>query len=309
LRRRACGARSLTSSLSLDRCGQGRADAPRLRGSAAHRPERLESYRSPLIISVGRCTSLWRCHPSRGTRTPVRSAIPARPRQRPLGPHRTRSVSGSPPGGFEPVPTKDASGQLVHPTLSKTSTRTPRGYRLARSSSMRPIASRLWPRFGRLSPPGSDGVRAGVRETRGPTSDARVALRCPGIQAGSSFGPMPLLLPPRERRRFPRHRTSSATKEPSSGPSDAPGVATRSVLSTSLHRWLPFFAVLLPLAESPWAPPAATGGACLDLTPLDDFCNHTKGRAHRANVRSSHDAPFLGHRSPSAPKDPGNRER
>jgi hypothetical protein len=59
LRRRACGARSLTSSLSLDRCGQGRADAPRLRGSAAHRPERLESYRSPLIISVGRCTSLW----------------------------------------------------------------------------------------------------------------------------------------------------------------------------------------------------------------------------------------------------------
>jgi len=142
-----------------------------------------------------------------------------------------------------------------------------------------------------------------------PTSDARVALRCPDSQAGSSFGPMPLLLPPRERRRVPRHRTSSATKEPSSDPSDAPGVATRSVLSTPLHRWLPFFAVLLPLAESPWAPPAATGGACLDLTPLDDFCNHTEGRAHQANVRSSHEAPFLGRRSPSAPKDPGNRER
>lgn len=86
-------------------------------------------------------------------------------------------------------------------------------------------------------------------------------------------------------------------------------VATRLAQSTSLHRWLPFLAVLLPLAESPWAPPAATGGACLDLTPLPDFCNHTKGRAHRANVRSSRGAPFLGPRRPGAPKDPGNRER
>jgi hypothetical protein len=131
----------------------------------------------------------------------------------------------------------------------------------------------------------------------------------PDGEAGSILRPMLLLLPPRESRQFPQHRTSSASKEPSSGPSDVPDVATRFILSTPVHRWLPFFAGLSPRAESPWAPPAATGGACLDLTTLDDFCNHTEGRAHRADVRTSREAPFLAPRSPSAPKDPGNRER
>jgi len=115
---------------------------------------------------------------------------------------------------------------------------------------------------------------------------------------------MPLLLPPRERRRFPRHRTPSVSKGPSSGPSDVPGAGTRLALSTSFHRRLPFLAVLMPLAESPWAPSATTDGACLDLTPLPDFCNHTEGRAHRTNVRSSREAPFLGLRSPGAPEEP-----
>jgi hypothetical protein len=156
---------------------------------------------------------------------------------------------------------------------------------------------------------GSDALCArvhasGVRPLT-PVSPADV----PGGEAGSTFRPMPLPLPPREGRRFPRHRTSSASKEPFSGPSNSPGVATRLVLSPPFRLWLPFFAGLLPRAESPWAPPAATGGACLDLTTLVDFCNHTKGRAHRANVRTSREAPFLGPRIPRTPKDPESRER
>jgi hypothetical protein len=131
----------------------------------------------------------------------------------------------------------------------------------------------------------------------------------PDGEAGSTFRPMPLLLPPRERRPFPRHRTSSANKEPFTGPSNSPGVATWFVLSAPIRLWLPFFADLLPRAESPWAPPAATGGACLDLTSLGDFCNHTKGRAHRANVRTSREAPFLGPRIPRVPKASESRER
>jgi hypothetical protein len=127
----------------------------------------------------------------------------------------------------------------------------------------------------------------------------------PDGEAGSIFQPMSLLLPSRERRRFPRHRTPSATKEPFTGPSSSPGVATRLTLSPPLHLRLPYLAGLLPRAESPWAPPAATGEACLNLTTLDDFCNHTEGRAHWANVRTSREAPFLGLQVPGAPKGPG----
>jgi hypothetical protein len=156
---------------------------------------------------------------------------------------------------------------------------------------------------------GSDVSRARILASRvrplTPVSPADV----PDGEAGSTFRPMPLLLPPRERRRFPRHRTSSASKEPFSGPSNSPGVATRLALSPPVHLWLPFFAGLVPRAESPWAPPAATGGACLDLTTLVDFCNHTKGRAHRANVRTSREAPFLDPRIPRPPKEPESRER
>jgi hypothetical protein len=120
---------------------------------------------------------------------------------------------------------------------------------------------------------------------------------------------MPLPLPPREWRRLPRHRTSSASKEPFAGPLSSPDVATRLALSTPVHLWLPFFAGLSPRAESPWASPAATGEACLDLTSLDDFCNHTEGRAHRADVRTSREAPFLGLRILEAPKGPEVCER
>jgi hypothetical protein len=139
------------SSRSLDRCDQDCASAPRVRGNAALSPERLESYRSQLMTQSAVRTSLWRCHPSQGVRTPFRSAISARPRQEPLGPHQARSDPDSLPCGFEPSLTRDASGQLMHPTLSKTSTRAPCSYRLTQGLSMRPHASRRWPRFGRLT--------------------------------------------------------------------------------------------------------------------------------------------------------------
>jgi hypothetical protein len=123
--------------------------------------------------------------------------------------------------------------------------------------------------------------------------------------AGFLFRPMPLPPPPRERQPFSRHRTPSASKQPSSGPSVSPRVATGLVLSTSLHSRPPFFAGLPPRARSPWSSPAATGKACLDLTPLPDFCNHTKGRAHWTNVRTSLEAPFLALPAPSPRRDPG----
>jgi hypothetical protein len=197
----------------------------------------------------------------------------------------------------------------MHPTLSKTSTRTPRGYRLARSSSIRPGASRHWPRFSRLHRGGPDAVHAKLTllENR-PVTSVSPAEFSDG-EAGLLFWPMSLPLPPRERQPFSRHRTPSASKEPFAGPSDSPGVATRIVLSTPFHPWLPFFADLALWARSPWAPPAATGGAYLDLTSLPDFCNHTKDRAHWANVRTSSEAPFLALLCPVPRRTPGFHER
>lgn len=48
-----------------------------------------------------------------------------------------------------------------------------------------------------------------------------------------------------------------------------------------------------PRARPPSTPPAATGSACLDLTPLTDFCNQHGGRAHWADDCSSPELPFL----------------
>jgi hypothetical protein len=111
----------------------------------------------------------------------------------------------------------------MHPTLSKTSTRAPRSYRLTQGLSKRPHASRRWPRFGRLTRHGSDAldVRIHASELRPLTSVSPADF--PDGEAGSTFQPMPLSLPPRERRLFPRHRTPSASKEPFSGPSSSPG--------------------------------------------------------------------------------------
>jgi hypothetical protein len=177
---------------------------------------------------------------------PFAPAISATPRQGRLGPHRARSDPDSRPDGFEPSPTRGASGQLLHPTLSKMSTRAPRGYRLARSSSMRPVASRHWPRFGRLTWYGSDAVdaRRTLFRDRPVTPASPVEFSSTG--AGFLFRPMPLPLPPRERQPFPRHRTPPASKQPFSGPLVSPRVATGLVLSTPFHSRLPFFAGLPP---------------------------------------------------------------
>lgn len=43
----------------------------------------------------------------------------------------------------------------------------------------------------------------------------------------------------------------------------------------------------------PWAPPAATDGACLDRTSLADLCNRHGGRAHLASGGSLPEGPFL----------------
>lgn len=59
--------------------------------------------------------------------------------------------------------------------------------------------------------------------------------------------------------------------------------------STSRRR---FASGLGPRARSPWDPPAATSGSCLDRTSPADFCNHTEARAHRANAGTSHAVPF-----------------
>jgi len=120
---------------------------------------------------------------------------------------------------------------------------------------------------------------------------------------------MPLPPPSRERRLFSRHRTPSASKEPSEGPSDSPSVTAWLVFSAPLHPGLPFFAGLLPRTRSPWAPPAATGGACLDQTSLTDFCNHTKDRAHWTNVRSSPGSAVSDPSPPRRPKGLRTRER
>jgi hypothetical protein len=50
--------------------------------------------------------------------------------------------------------------------------------------------------------------------------------------------------------------------------------------STPFRPRLPFFAGLPPGARSPWAPPAATGEACLDPTSLADFCQPSRMPGH-----------------------------
>lgn len=69
-------------------------------------------------------------------------------------------------------------------------------------------------------------------------------------------------------------------------------------LAPSTRRWL------WPRARSPWAPPAATGEACLNLTSLTDLCNQHGGRTHPASDRSSLGAAFPKLRSPSLERPP-----
>lgn len=91
------------------------------------------------------------------------------------------------------------------------------------AGSMRPRASRRQPRFGRLSRPCPGAVHA-RRDPDGIRPLAPVSLAdATGGEASLVFQPMPLPRPPRERRPFPRHRTPSASEQPSSGPLDPTG--------------------------------------------------------------------------------------
>lgn len=98
------------------------------------------------------CDTERRSHPrcSQGSGPPHtrHSTIPARRHRAPLGRHRARPArptrSRAPPR--QPL---DASGQLSHLTLSKTSTRPGDDDRLAHGSPMGLAASRLGSRFGR----------------------------------------------------------------------------------------------------------------------------------------------------------------
>jgi len=156
----------------------------------------------------------------RSDRTPVRSAIPAKPHQRLLVCHRARLTSdGAGSDDPEPWPAKDASSQLVHPTLSKKSTRVPR--------DGRPLRGRR-----DLLLHGSASLRSAPLSARPAlfTPDRRfedqplapvLPLGGPDAQVSPTFGPKLLSTPPRERQRFPQHRTPSTSKRPSSGRSDS----------------------------------------------------------------------------------------
>jgi len=167
---------------------------------------------------------------------PFARPAPRRPRQRRLGSDRARLPVARILRPELPA-TRDASGQPVHSTLSKTSTRTARGYRPALGWPMRP------PLHGfDLASAGFPGTRLGACHTehasRGPTSDALVTGRLPRLSPG----------PPSDQHRFHRDLVKdpgfrdTERLQPASNPPRAlhfsPGVATRRSLSTSLRPWL-----------------------------------------------------------------------
>jgi hypothetical protein len=138
------------AALPLDLPDQDRASSARVRRRAAHDPERLELYRTPRgIRGVDSLRSVV-ANGVEATNYPFARLAPRGFVKRPLGPHRARPARCWKPDGCQQPPPKDSSGQLVHPTFSKTGTRASWGYRLAWRSPMRSTASRLRPRFGRL---------------------------------------------------------------------------------------------------------------------------------------------------------------
>jgi hypothetical protein len=163
------------------------------RSKAAHNPQRLEPCQTPQETPQVET-------PRPGVST--RPETPAHPFARPT-PRRLRQRRlGSSPARLPAVrilrparpAARDASGQLVHSTLSKTSTRAACGYRPARGWSMRPLLHG----FG-LASAGLPELRLGALHTelttRGPTSDALVTGRQPRLSPG----------PPSDQHRFRRH--------------------------------------------------------------------------------------------------------
>lgn len=162
------------------------------------------------------------------------STIPVRPRREPLGPHRARSAPAHVPKiAYSRRPKMLPASSYI----SRCQRRAP-GLRVAigslDGSPMEPPASRPRSRFGRM------GRTSWVLFTpgTGPTGQPLTPVSptgAPDDLASPAGQPMSLLPSPRERRRFPRHRTSSANLRPSSGRSISPGVATWIDLTTSLH--------------------------------------------------------------------------
>jgi hypothetical protein len=144
-----------------------------------------------------------------------------KPRQRLLDTHRARLTSNA------PDPTIRSCGR---PKMLPANSCIPRCQRRAPEfrvmvvpvrGTTRPAASRPWPHFGQhpsLWVPALftwDGHFEDRRLTSASPSGA------PGVNAGFTFGPKLLPTPPRERQRFPQHRTPFTSKQPSSGPSNS----------------------------------------------------------------------------------------
>jgi hypothetical protein len=231
-------------------------------------------------------TRLARVLPQIETRhTPFSSATPARPRQEPLGHHRARISTAAHSEDHTSLLTRDASSQLVHLTLSKTSTRAPRDDRPARGQPMEPPASRPRSRFGRWAPDPEDDVHVSV----GPANQ-------PLVPASPTGSPAKIAFLPTSQCRLCHLRVNDGgfhdTEHlpPACGPPRA--VPSHPVLPPGSTSRRPFASGLRPRARSPWGPPAATGEPRLDQTSPADFCNHTEARAHRASAGTSHTVPF-----------------
>jgi hypothetical protein len=138
------------ATLLIDLIGQGCAYAAWFRSNAAHNPERLKPCQTPeetLQVETPR--------PGVSTRPetpahPFTRPAPRRPRQRRLGSSRARLPAARVLRPARPAAT-DASGQLMHSTFFKDEhpdcARLSTCSRLADEAS----ASRLWPRFRRLT--------------------------------------------------------------------------------------------------------------------------------------------------------------
>jgi hypothetical protein len=225
------------ATLLIDLIGQGCACAAWFRSNAAHNPERLEPCQTPRETPQVETP-----RPGVSTRPqtpahPFAQPTPRRPRQRRLGSSRARLPAARVLRPARPA-ARDASGQLVHSTLSKTSTRAACGYRPAQGLSMRPLLHG----FG-LASAGLPGARFGACHTelasQGPTSDALVTGRQPRLSPG----------PPSDQYRFHRHLVKDSgfhdteRLEPASSPPRAlcfsPRASTRRSLSLSFRPRLP----------------------------------------------------------------------
>jgi len=240
-------------------------------------------------------------HPACPATLPPRSAsVPAA-----LGKPGLRPKYGQPKAGQPKA--EHAHQRCVWPTsatyISKTSTRAVHGFRHSpdnRASPRCPI------RFAPANPRNQDGYSPSqARKDR--SSDVPVIQR---NSTRNRASPNQRPVPPttREDCGLPRPRTPSTSKQPSAGSSPAPRFREAGSRRHFTHG-----------DHSPWARPpsptsAATEVASLSPTPLADFCNQNRARAHRPSDWSSPAARFRAsqcfRRLPSFGREqhePGNR--